>query len=174
MIYLFIPESGEIIKNGLSKRTGAQALDNLTEIVNTVDEVRSNVFNVEKASKGLKEKVERLKNGLTDSKSRLLTLLDQCQTEKCSELKNMPEIRSLRVQNEFQNVSFVYSWKVIDFCVKIRCKLLTFLLLLTTNNYYENLSNAADETKIGIGNVLSKGKDNNMCISAIHLGMEWN
>lgn len=104
---LILPESGEIIKNGLSKRTGAQALENLTEILDTVEEVRANVASVERSSKGLREKVERLKNGLTDSKSRLLALLDQCQTDKCVDLRSMPEIRSLRVENDFQNVSAI-------------------------------------------------------------------
>ncbi|XP_035710247.1 prominin-1-A isoform X3 [Folsomia candida] len=103
-----LDQSGEIIKNGLSKRTGAQALNNLTEIVDTVEEVRNNVINVERTSKSLKDKVDRLKNGLTDSKSRLLLLLDQCQSQKCLDLRNMPEIRSLRVQNDFQNALAMY------------------------------------------------------------------
>jgi hypothetical protein len=98
-------ESGEIIKEGLSKRTGAQMLDNLTKIVDTVQKVKNNVIIVEKSSKGLREMVERLKNGLTDSKTRLLGLLAKCESQKCVELNSMPEVRNLRVKNDFQNVS---------------------------------------------------------------------
>lgn len=98
-------ESGEIIKNGLSRKTGAQALNNLTDIVDTVEEVQKNVINVEKISRSLKKKADQLETGLKDGKTRLLSLLEQCGSDKCEDLKNMPEIRSLRVQNDFQNVS---------------------------------------------------------------------
>lgn len=103
-------DSGEIIKNGLSIRTGAQTLDNLTEIVDSVDEVRENVQIVERASRGLRDKVQQLKSGLTGVKNRLLALLSNCSAPKCSELRNLPEIRSLRVQNDFQNVSVFLSF----------------------------------------------------------------
>lgn len=100
-------ESGEIIKNGLSRKTGAQALNNLTDIVSTVEEVQRNVIVVEKISRSLKNKADQLQTGLTDAKGRVLILLEKCDTVRCEELKNMPEIRSLRVQNDFQNVSQV-------------------------------------------------------------------
>jgi len=113
-IFLYLIESGEIIKDGLSKKTGAQTLDNLTDILDTVEQVRNNVVDVERSSRSLKDKVNRLKNGLTDSKTRLLLLLDQCFSQKCTDLKRMPEIQSLRVQNDFQNVrSFNFSNQVL-------------------------------------------------------------
>ncbi|ODM96406.1 Prominin-1-A [Orchesella cincta] len=99
-----LDQSGEIIKNGLSRKTGAQALNNLTDIVDTVEEVQKNVRNVERISKSLKDKADQLQAGLTDSKNRLIFLLEQCETERCVDLKNLPEIRSLRVQNDFQNL----------------------------------------------------------------------
>ncbi|CAL8102681.1 unnamed protein product [Orchesella dallaii] len=99
-----LDQSGEIIKNGLSRKTGAQALNNLTDIVDTVEEVQNNVRNVERVSKSLKDKADQLQAGLTDSKNRLIFLLEQCETERCVDLKNLPEIRSLRVQNDFQNL----------------------------------------------------------------------
>jgi hypothetical protein len=117
---LFSAESGEIIKNGLSRKTGAQTLNNLTDILDTVDEVRQNVVLVEKTSKSLKDKVERLKTGLTDSKDRLVSLLDQCPSRKCAELRNMPEIRSLRVQNEFQNVCYPLCGHFLKIIYEIR------------------------------------------------------
>lgn len=103
--FVILTESGEIIKNGLSRKTGAQALNNLTDIVETVEEVQRNVRNVEKISRSLKHKADQLHTGLQDSKTRLLNLLENCDTERCGELKNMPEIRSLRVENDFHNVS---------------------------------------------------------------------
>lgn len=105
---LYLTESGEIIKNGLSRKTGAQALNNLTDIVDIVEEVERNVENVETISKSLKKKADHLQTGLGDTRDRLLELLEQCHTRKCDELKILPEIRSLRVQNDFQNVSTTF------------------------------------------------------------------
>lgn len=102
---IFTTESGEIIKDGLSQKTGAQALNNLTDIVDTVEEVQRNVINVEKISRNLKQKADQLQVGLQKSKNELLGLLSKCETQRCKDLSNMPEIRSLRVQNDFHNVS---------------------------------------------------------------------
>ncbi|CAG7631653.1 unnamed protein product [Allacma fusca] len=99
-----ISQSGNIIKNGLSEKTGAQALNNLTDVVDTVENVFNSLQSVERTSKSLKDKADQLQNGLRRSKDTLIQLLERCLAPKCIELKELPEIRSLRVQNDFQNL----------------------------------------------------------------------
>jgi len=79
-------------------------LNNLTDVVDTVESVRRSLKTVENASVDLKLRAQRLQCGLNRAKDNLLNLLEKCSAEKCTELRNTPEIRSLRVENDFQNV----------------------------------------------------------------------
>ena len=98
-------ESGEIIKSGLGRRSGLDALKNLTDILDTIKNVRQSLESVENSSRRLKVQAKQLEVGLTERKRKLLELLRLCNSPKCEELKNTSEIRSLRVENDFRQVS---------------------------------------------------------------------
>lgn len=131
-------ESGEIIKNGLSKKTGAEALNNLTAVLDSVERVREDLQSVAEASENLKRKSDRLQYGLQGSKTRLLALLDECPLQKCVDLSHMPEIRSLRVRNNFQNVSFKFHILFCSFAFP-EPFVKKFTLVFVDTNQYQRL-----------------------------------
>jgi len=99
-----LEKSGDIIKNGLSDKTGLVALKNLTDLLDTVTTLRTSLTTVKGTADELTIQAKQLEIGLGESKARLLKLLDDCGTPECQHIKQDPEIQGLRVESEFQKL----------------------------------------------------------------------
>jgi len=103
-----LDESGPILKTSLAKVTQAMAIDNLTNIVSGLGNVKRDLKDILNDARTLDEKVEQLRQGLNKSQTHLNAALSQCASNTaCANFLSEFDIdRDLAMAEEFTNVKF--------------------------------------------------------------------
>ena len=98
--------SGHILKDNLAQVTQAVAIDNLATIVSGLGNVKRHLKDIERETQFVQLKVEQLRDGLGETKVKLVTALNQCATnEACSTFMQEYDIdKDLAVASDFKNL----------------------------------------------------------------------
>ena len=98
--------SGHILKDNLAQVTQAVAIDNLATIVSGLGNVKRHLKDIERETTKVQIKVDQLRDGLGETKVKLVTALNQCATnEACSTFMQEYDIdKDLAVASDFKNL----------------------------------------------------------------------
>ena len=98
--------SGHILKDNLAQVTQAVAIDNLATIVSGLGNVKRHLKDIERETNKVQIKVDQLRDGLGETKVKLVTALNQCATnEACSTFMQEYDIdKDLAVASDFKNL----------------------------------------------------------------------
>ncbi len=101
-----LDESGPILKRSLAEVTQAVAIDDLTDIVSNLGNVKSNLRDIQTRSQMLQGNVTQLMLGLNGTRTRLLAALLKCSSNKvCKEFLSQYNVsRDLAVTADFSDL----------------------------------------------------------------------
>ena len=103
-----LDEGGPILKRKLAHITNAVAIDNITDIVSRLGNVRSHLKEINKITNVLQVNVKQLKQGLEDRRTKLKRALRLCNSNKACQnfLKEYTIDKDLAVAANFENLPF--------------------------------------------------------------------
>ena len=103
-----LDEGGPILKRKLAHITNAVAIDNITDIVSRLGNVRSHLKEINKITNVLQVNVKQLKQGLEDRRTKLKRALRLCNSNKACQnfLKEYTIDKDLAVAANFENLLF--------------------------------------------------------------------
>ncbi len=90
-----LDESGPILKRSLAEVTQAVAINDLTDIVSNLGNVKRHLKEIQAKSMILQDSAGQLRSGLSGISKRLLQALNQCTENKVSRLKHVKELLNL-------------------------------------------------------------------------------
>lgn len=103
-----LENGGATIKEGLSEKTGAKAIESLHDLVSNLGKVKRNLKDIVDDTNELDVKIAQLKEGLAKSQETLGEVLEDCQdAQVCRNFLNDYNIKNdLMLTQEYQNVQF--------------------------------------------------------------------
>ncbi|XP_076305476.1 prominin-1-A-like isoform X3 [Tachypleus tridentatus] len=99
-----LDRSGYIVKVRLGEVSQAVAVDNLTEIVSRLEQLRNDINEAMENTKKLQQDGNQLQLGLAGVRKDLMGLLNECNTEACQEILKQYDLSYLVVEPNFSEL----------------------------------------------------------------------